>query len=326
MSFDVKVRECIAIIKGKLPFILAAIIILLGIYGLCVVFFYIGIENTQPGDICAGIVQIVMGFLIIFDPKRSTMRAVGFYAMSLGLGKILSSLSMAGSSSSFIFIVALVMIGLGVNLVYSGYTYLNDTSRGRFGMTMSSALMCMLIILTIAYETVYFEGTESTLVIIGYFIGLVQYLLILLILDSEEFRFSTWHEKAIARLEKIRTTYSITPGTYISREDAKSLKHMFDDRSSWSSVNDNGPVECEKRLKVFDGRIPAIMILQKWKGSDKIFVTMVNDDEGTILQANRFCITDVIADDDDDSRFMNVRLYSEGRMLSNISVMKEVAA
>ena len=66
------------------------------------------------------------------------------------------------------------------------------------------------------------------------------------------------------------------------------------------------------------------MILQKWKDSERIYVTLVNDDSGTILQANRFWITDIIPDVGEDGELTCIRLFADGRMLSSISVAERV--
>ena len=67
------------------------------------------------------------------------------------------------------------------------------------------------------------------------------------------------------------------------------------------------------------GRIPSCMILQKWKGSDMIHVTVTNSTEGSIILANRFSVTDVTADGDDET-LSTLRLFGDNELLMQLAV------
>ncbi len=321
MSTQETAQAIIAVAKNRISFILAGIIIISGLIDVANMTVF-GNTDTVLTDTAVAIVKIGMGLFIIFDPKRNLMRSVGFYALSLGIARIIASFPMLGSPSDLPFIVAIVMVVMGANLVYSGYSYLQDVSRGRFGMTLGSAALALIMAAALVSYVVAGDELEIDVTdIIVTVVYLIQYLLILVIMDSDEFRFSSWEEKSVRKMDDMRVMYTLTPGMYIPREDAKAIKHMFDDRSSWSEVDDGGPVECEKRLRLAEDKVTAVMIMQKWKDSDRIYFTVSTNDDGTILQANRFSVTDAVADDADDDKFMNIRLYADGTMLSNISVM-----
>ena len=121
-------------------------------------------------------------------------------------------------------------------------------------------------------------------------------------------------------MRNVSITRTMDPGFSVSKEDAIELMNMFEDRSSWTPVCDGGPAECEKRYRFEEGRIPGTIILQKWKDSDRIYATVVSDDTGTIIQANRFYITDVIPNSKDEKEITQIRLFSDGRMLSSVLV------
>ena len=308
-------------IKSKMPFILAGIIILSAIADAVSMAMY-GADDAVF-RVLAILVRVVMGFFIVLDPMRNLMRSVGFYALSLGLARILESFGMLANPSDLFFAIAIVMIGMGVNQVYSGYNYLRDVSRGRFGMIFGSAALALLMVIIIVSTASAEESLDpdyDAQLILSSVIYLAQYVLILLIMDGDDFRFSSWNEKSVRKLDEIRLAYTLTPGMRFPRPYAVVLKHMFDDRSSWSPVDDGGPVECETRLRIVDDKATSVAILQKWKGSDRIYMTVTPDDVGTILQANRFWVTDVVADDKDDGKFTNLRLYADGTMISNVSV------
>lgn len=314
-------------LKGKLIYIIALILIFSGAFGLYIIVLTKNLEDMGPvvGSLtCA--VKIVMGLCIIFDPKKNLLRAVGFYAFALGFSRLLASFPYIGNPSPVMFIVGLVFIGMACNLMISGINYLNDTSRSRNGMTRTAALLALLQIGIMVYyikvEGIILDFDTMAEDVFPYVISTLQYVTLLVIMDTEELRFGSHLEKSNTRIESIRTTYALDMDMMIPQADADILLHMFDDRSSWTEITDGGPAECEKRLKIVDRRVPSVMILQKWRDSDKIHVTVVNDDTGTMITANRFSVTDVLPEGPDDG-FRYIRLFDDGRMLSQIWVSRQ---
>ena len=172
----------IGAIKRKMPFFLASIIIISGLIDIANMTVFENDDNIVNNSIVA-FIKISMGLFIIFDPKRNLMRSVGFYALSLGLARIVSTLPMLGSESDLFFIVALVMLGMGINLVVSGYSYLQDVSRGRFGMTFGSAALAIIMALSLIMMITIPDDDEYGLnagYMLVYSVYLIQYLLILI--------------------------------------------------------------------------------------------------------------------------------------------------
>lgn len=322
-EYQVVAQKIIGFIKSKLMYLLALIIIVSGSYELYAIAVTDAFSEMAYIDrIFSASVKIIMGLFILFDPNKTLTRAIGFYAMSLGISRIITSFNSLSSTQLVSFIIGLVMIGMGINLLVSGYNYLNDKARGRFGMTVSSSIMSIVLIYSIFLSTnMGLAGNLGKLDdVASDIIAVIQYLILLVIMDTEEVRFSSVKERAVAKLRSISVTRTLESGFTLQRKDAITLVHMFEDRSGWSAVTDGGPVDCEKRINFVKARIAGVMILQKWKDSDRIYATVVNDDKGTILQANRFSITDVVPDVYNDTDFTNIRLFSDGRMLSSISV------
>ena len=328
MEFETFTPKVVRVLKPKLIPIIAIILMFSGGYDLFVMSTTGDIEGLSPVTTCfMAVAKVCMGLFILFDPRKNLLRAVGFYAFALGLSRLLMSIRYVFNPNDIFFIIGLVFVGMGCNLMWSGYNYLNETSRSRNGMTMTASLLALMQAFTILYYVkILGDNTLETLLsdTIPEIILLFQYLALLLIMDTEELRFGSNLEKANSRAERIRVTYTLESGLMLMREDALTIRHMFDDRSSWSPVDDGGPVELERRIHLVNGRIPACMIMQKWQGSDRIYVTMVNEDDGSIITANRFYVTDVVPDKESDDDFRHLRLYQDGRMLAQIWVMERM--
>jgi len=319
-----RTKQILGFTKTKLVYILAIILIASGAYELyCVATASYSDTWEFRDEILSAVIKLVMAEFMIFDPKKNILRAVGFYAMSLGLSRIVNGISTLFSVSTISLVVGGVMLVMGINMLISSYNYLNDTSRGRTGMMFSACMLSLLqvVLLVMTYESVRlaFDPPEKV-EIVPNVIQLFQFIVLLLILDTKEARFSTAVEKVNTRLESARVTYTVEYDMAIPRPGAVMLKHMFDDRSQWTTVEDGGPAESECTICVKDGRIPSYLVLQKWKGSDKIHVTAVNDTSGSVVLAKRFSVSEVYADSDDDCQFSVLRLFDEKRLLLQIFV------
>ena len=316
-------QKAIEFTKGRMSYILALILIVSGGYE---IYRVITADYTDDwgfiDEVYSAIIKIIMAEFILFDPKKSIIRAIGFYAMSIGLTRVITSISILSNTDTISLAIGGITLIMGANMLLSSYNYMNDTTRGRTGMIVSASILSVMqvILLVLVYESSRMGSPimdqEDT---IPMFISLFQYVVLLLIMDTKELRFSTALEKANTRIESASITYSVASDLRLTRDDALVLRHMFDDRSSWHPIEDGGPVESETRLHIIDGRIPSCVILQKWKASDRIFITVVNDDAESIILANRYPVTRLIADGDDDD-LTCIRLFDESRMILQVGV------
>ena len=309
-------------IKSSTPFLLALALVISGFYELYKL--YVSDQTDNFGfvdDILAAVIKIIMAEFILFDPKRNVLRAVGFYALSIGMSRVILSISTLMVVSTISLVIGSITLIMGVNLLFSSYKYLMDTSRGLLSMIASTSGLALLevVLLLVNYQTYLMTGVPLYADVAPNIISLFLYLILLLILDTEEARYNTELQQINTRIESVRVMNMAENSLKLSREDGLVLKHMFDDRSSWNTLADGGPVESEKRLVLVDERVKSVMILQKWSGHDNIYVTMSNDKRGSVMIANRFSITDVYSDGDDND-FTSLRMYDGKRMLMCLEV------
>ncbi len=311
-------------LKSKLVYFLSFVLIVSGIIDFIIILHSRNLEGMGPmvGSLIASM-KMIMGFCILFDPRKNLLRAVGFYAFALGFNRLLVSFPYLTNSNQIYFVVGIVFVGMSCNLMYSGINYLNETSRSRTGMVTTTSLMALLQIALLAfmYKTEVQAPWEK---VAPYVVSLFQYITLLIIMDTEELRFGSSLEKSNTRIESVRVIHSLERDLKINESDAMTLLRMMDDRSDWEPVEDGGPVECEKRLRIVDKRIPSVMIMQKWRDSEKIHVTMINNDVGSIIAANRFSVTDVVPENDTED-FRYLRFFDDGRMISQIWVNRQEA-
>jgi len=321
MADESKGRTGIQKVKGGVVYLLAAILIAVGLYELYTV--YTADYHDEWGFIdetYSAIIKIVMAEFILFDPKKNVLRAVGFYAISIGITRIIASFRTLAFVSDISLVIGGITLVMGVNILISGYNYLKDTTRGRTGMIAGTGTLAIMqtIMLMFTYESYRMTGVLEYEQIAPSVILLIQYVVLLLILDTEEVRYGTLMEKTNTRVESARVISTIEKDFNLRKEDADVILGMFEDRSSWESIPE-GPIESEKRILMTEGRIQSWMILQKWKGSDDIHVTMANDPDGSIIAANRFSVHRVTSENDGED-ITSVRLFSETSLIMQLAV------
>lgn len=312
--------------KNSTVYLLALVLIVSSAFEIYAV--YIADYHDEWGfidEIYSAVIKILMAEFILFDPKKNVMRAMGFYAMSIGLSRIIASLSILIQPSAFSLATGIITLALGANILISSYNYLNDTTRGRLGILVGTGLLALLqtVMLMLSYQAYRATGIVNTDELISSVVLLVQYIVLLLIMDTSEIRYGTLMEKTNTRIESLRVTDMIEGHFKLERDDASVLRHMFEDRSSWAPVNDNGPAECERSITLIDGRIQSCMLLQKWNDSDKIHFTVSNSEGGSVIAANRFSVSQVYSDTDDDDTMSYLRLFDDDRMIAQFSIKEK---
>ena len=288
--------------RNWITYILAMVLIISSAYHIFAVLF-----SDSPDEMdflertYSAVIGIIMAEFILFDPKRSVLRSVGFYALSISISRIIQSITILIHPSLFSLVFGSILLFTGANLFFSGYQYLNGTSRGRTGMMAATTLLAVVQILMIMifFQTDFLKDDyNSQYELLPSIITLTQYVVLLMILDTGELRYGSVREQANTKIETVRKTHVPTADCLLNRDDAAIMKDIFTDRSSWTSVDDGGPVESEIRINLIDDRVSSCMIIQKWKGDKKLYATVTGSPDGSIILANRFAITGVYADDE----------------------------
>jgi len=308
-------------LKFGVVYVLAFVLILTSVISLYSIYNKEYTDHEFIVELAKDVITIIMAEFILFDPKKNVLRAIGFYAFSIGISRIILSIQTLTDANEVQVLIGGTFVVLGLNILLSSYNYINGTVRGHRGMITNNSIMAVVILLMIVFSYHISKSTGTAIFndFSTYIIQLVQCIVLLLALDTEEVRYGTSIRQSETRVESVCVTNTIDGELKISRKDALVLSHMFDDRSGWIPMNDGGPVELETSIRLIEGRVQSDMILQKWSGSDKIFFTVSNDANESIIAANRFPISYVMADGDDEN-MSHIRLYDDNGMRCQIEV------
>lgn len=267
--------------------------------------------------IIANISICICGLLILLDRDRSLPTSAGLMAIGLGSYRVFTAASLF-VYHSYLNIIWLTIVILGLNTMLSGRAYLKGKTRARVTMILSTALLTLINILFIVYS--YIDTKDIAAILENYpqFVLLTaMYVIFIIILDSEKLRSRDWMEVHERTMAGICRSYHLDPDAEIEREDAEELVRGICDGCGWSPVSDGGPVVREHHSLIKNHGGISYLIAQEWADASVIYVTMTDRDSGTILQSSRFQVSEAELDGD------SLRLVSPNGTLVQIAVVEE---
>lgn len=244
---------------------------------------------------------IAGGLLIILDSRRNFVRSVGLYALSMGLSRILMVVPLLLSQEDVSNGVGWLIAILGINLVYSGYSMLSGSVRGKWGILIASGAYVFIYLLLIGmFMLIYRDEDFFTLMenILPLILSFMMYFVLLWLLDTDEIRYGDKISRHITILRSIDNTHRAACLLTFVPEDAKKIQSG----EGWETFDhDNGPVEKELRVESESPTGITYVTIQKWYGDEHLYFTLSAYKDGTLTLAERFTVNSVRIDEKDHS-------------------------
>ena len=235
---------------------------------------------------------IICGILLFLDVRRNFLRAIGLYALCMGVSRIITCLPLLLSAEDTTNGVGWFVFILGVNLCYSGYSLLSGAVRGKYGMFAAAVIFSgfyMILIGFMAYfELVLMEGSMVDYLANMYplLIPFAMYFILLWLIDTDEIRYNDRISRHIRILNGIDATYRTIENLTFTDAEARSLASPGSE--GWTVFDhDNGPVEMEMRTVISAPYGTGYLTVQRWYGSDTLYLTVSSSEKGTLLYAYR---------------------------------------
>lgn len=288
-------------ISHFIPHITKIMGLLLILYGILSFYSrYRDLEYIDTFDVIGMSVLIALGTLILLDMSFNINRAIGLYALGIGINRIMRFVPFLNPPSGLKFVFAIVMIGISVNLCITGIFFVMRTVRGRGSMMLTTAFMLVLNVGTIMFlMDTEMENLEYLFVYEPDVLALIlMYVILLGMLSTESVRKSGSMERYNDLLSTIWRTNACSSDSFILSSDADTLGKAFTDRSSWKVYNDIGPVDREFVFRIFHkGDEISYVRVQKWKTSDSLYFVISDHIEGSLIDAYRFRVDELMLKD-----------------------------
>ena len=262
------------------------------------------------------IMLMLAGIAIIFDRRRTVLKAVGTSAIAIAIGKLPNIIDYmtieergAGIISSAMFIIGIVLLILACNLFYTGIRYYTGICRGYFWHMISIAALILLDAYTAMISVtnaIHSGDAVAALQLLSIYMPImIVYLFYIYLLNNDTIRDSTQLEIVRNRLTNLHESVT-TDSAYICRSDAGLL---IEGPGSWPASEPYGPVVSELRMTLFQDGMGRICVVQKWLDDDRLFFTVTDKADGTVIEAVRFSATAITADTGNISTCNELRLY-----------------
>ena len=302
----------------RIEYLLGSVMIAFGILSI--------LANPMDGTfskqlyVLSRIFVIIFGIAVILDPRKNILRAVGLYALALGLGRAVRSIDSLTSDSDITFFIGFVLLMLGLNLMYGGITYFKGTSKNATNMTITTGLIVLAYFLIMIFS-LRMGVTLSDYIADNYdtVSFLVMYSIFIVVLMSDEVRANDPMERIYRNISWIENNSHTDESASVSRDDLKLMNRGLSDRSGWKMMNDRGPVESEIMITMH-GRMDDTMIVQKWKDLDGLFISVVLGPDHSFIQGQRFNLVAIRTENGSINDCDHVRLYSSDGMSARLRV------
>ena len=310
---DQSIRSGINAVSTKvIPIVSKLMGMMLILYGIMYLYSksIVSDTNTAAWTVYVGLTVIfVCGTLILVDFSFNLNRTIGLYAIGIGGNRVMKFINyifVTGDEiiSLVMFSLGMVMVVTSLNLCYTGTVFIRNLTRSRVSMIITSFLMlvlnlAMLLMMKEMTEESIWDVIESSPDIAAM---TVLYLILICMLGTYQVRMTALDEHYTSILNGIRRTSATSIGSYVYRPVAATLSKAFTDRSHWVKVDDGGPVEQEFRFVLHQlGSDRSFVRVQKWKGRDELFFTISDHQHGSLINAYRFSVKEIITEGDLDT-------------------------
>ena len=294
-------RQRLRRIMRRVPTIMCmAMGILMIVYGLLRMLLIDGFD-TSDAKFATNMIMIVGGVFLMIYWRRSLIRAIGVYAVSIGLSRIAIFLDQAQNGNILSVIPCYVLILIALVLVLTGISFIFGKVARRKVMMFTAVLM---LALNLVYVTAIILAAGGWIdfgpvFYVNNLVGSAMYIVLFYLLDSEEVRYGTFNGRHVRYMDRVRNANRLDYVTWIPKDAADAL--LDTSNSLWKPLS-GGPADCEFAFLVGGKTITAHVIAQIWTDDPRIHFT-VHSSPGSILTANRFA-ADVIAREDEYLRII----------------------
>lgn len=236
------------------------------------------------------IVLIFGGLAILYTTykKKGNYFAVGVYALTLGLSRIIRSMPGLTAHSDITFYASLVFTIIGGNLAWGGYNHLTVKTRNPGNMKYTSMLLLTFICLILGFSAYMDYDVIATfledITLMGY---LPLYLGLLIVLYSKELVENAPFARIVRTLRSISSNLYVGNTINVTERDAEIIQEGFSSAESWRLIYVGDKAIRENTVEFHSNGVQRDVILEKWPGSDELYITIINDRRDSLIIGQR---------------------------------------
>ena len=247
------------------------------------------IEDNDFGLVGRAIL-IFGGLAILYTTykKKGNYYAVGIYALTLGLSRMIRSLPGLVAESDLSFYSSLVFMVIGGNLAWGGYNHITVKTRNPGNMKYTALTLLAIICLALGFSAYMGYDVVSTfledITLMGY---LPLYFGLLIVLYSKELVENAPFARVARFLRDMSSNTYVGDEIRVTEEDARTIKEGFSSADSWPLIQVGDMAVRENTVEFHAQRDVKDVILEKWPDSDRLYLTVINDRADSLIGGQR---------------------------------------
>ena len=245
-----------------------------------------------PLGILSRFMLLLGGAIILLKRKKGNYFAVGMYALTLGLSRLVRTIPNLGAESDIVFYSGVFIVIISGNLAVSGYNHL--TIRMRNPLNMRITTLIILLVYTIVLLYFIYIG-ENPIVIMTFIPDAIWYipiyLMLLLVLFSKEVVNNSPLGRIRTHISETADRFRLGEDITISEEDAEKIKAGITGPQGWK-VKVIGGVEILEENVTFESRRgDRDVVLERCEGDGTLRITVVDDKEDSFINGHRLSVS-----------------------------------
>ncbi len=255
--------------------------------------------DDGPLGIISRFILLAGGIAIIVGRNRGNYFAIGVYAMTLGMSRLLRSLPGLIAESDITFYISIFIVVLSANLVLTGYNHLTVMMKNPLSMRYTT----ILIVVGYAVALLYFAYShQSPKIIMEYLPDTIWYiplyLSLLVILYSAELV----NNSPIGRIRNfsglVADRAHLGNIIEISEDDAAKIKEGFNRPQGWNEKTIDGILVHESTVTFYTGKRDRDVILERSDDNDELRMTVIDDRTDSFINGYRMRASSYTESDD----------------------------
>ena len=251
----------------------------------------ISVEDGPLG-ILSRFMLLLGGAIILLKRKKGNYFAVGMYALTLGLSRLVRSIPYLGAESDIIFYSAVFIVILSGNLAVTGYNHLTIRMRDPLNMRITTLIILLFYAIVLMYF-IYID--EKPVVILRFMPDVVWYIpiyvMLLIVLFSKEVVDNSPLGRIRTHVSETADRFGLGEEITISEEDAEKIKAGIAGPQGWK-VKVIGGVEILEENVTFESRRgDRDVVLERCEGDGTLRITVVDDREDSFINGRRLSVS-----------------------------------
>jgi len=254
--------------------------------------------DDGPLGIASRFILLLGGIGIIVGRRRGNYFAIGAYAMTLGVSRLLRSLPGLVSESDITFNISIFIVLLSAYLALSGYNHL--TVRMKNPLNMRHTTIAIIVAYVVAL--LYFAYThQSPRIIMEYLPDTIWYIPLYVSLLAVLYSKELVDNSPIGRIRHFSSV--IADRTHlgntieISEEDADKIRDGFKGADGWRCKTIDGILVHEETVTFHTGKRDRDVILERSDDRDEVRFTVIDDSTDSFINGYRIKASTFSEDD-----------------------------